>query len=141
MIDQKTRLEIQKRVDKIRMSDSGATRSDYSKRIAIVHQALMIFEDMSGPYCVDDQGQVFSVSWDDISSKRIERDPRVVNVVLSQGAKIFPELESLTPFRGANDLTCPSCGGSGIVDVAGIDVDSIVCYCGGLGWIPAEKTT
>lgn len=50
-----------------------------------------------------------------------------------------PELAHLVPQRSPDDPTCPSCGGSGVY--RGLDgrpaPDRAVCFCGGMGWLPA----
>ena len=66
-------------------------------------------------------------------------DPFLRRLALAQGAKRYPELESLVPVRPANGEECESCGGTG--RILGLPEDSnVICYCGGLGWvIPGER--
>jgi len=42
------------------------------------------------------------------------------------------------PVRGPEDRTCPGCQGTGVVPNIPIEQrDKIICWCGGLGWVPA----
>jgi hypothetical protein len=65
------------------------------------------------------------------------------HVTLFTASRKFPELAHLAPERLPGDPTCPSCGGSG--QFRGLDgrppAENIVCFCGGLGWLPAGYDT
>ncbi len=60
-------------------------------------------------------------------------------VTLFIASRKRPELAHLAPRRSPDDPTCPSCGGSGIY--RGLDgkpsPEREVCFCGGMGWLPA----
>ena len=61
------------------------------------------------------------------------------NLVLFQGAKKYPELSELVPSRPPDAEDCSHCNGTGIEPMnekPGLDEERIVCYCGGLGWLP-----
>lgn len=70
---------------------------------------------------INSAGDILSIVWDDSEHPQVESDPRIRNVALFQGAK-----------------KCPRCGGGTGVDpyATKLHLDNIVCYCGGLGWIP-----
>ena len=55
------------------------------------------------------------------------------------GAKQYPELKQLVPDRPPGAPDCPYCEGRGKVDILGVEPDTIVCYCGGLGWLTDEE--
>lgn len=60
-------------------------------------------------------------------------------VTLFIASRKRPDLAHLAPQRHPDDPTCPSCGGSGVY--CGLDgrpaPDRAVCFCGGMGWLPA----
>jgi len=66
-------------------------------------------------------------------------EPHLRHVTLFTASRRFPELAGLAPERRAGDPTCPSCGGTGVF--RGLDgrpaPDNVVCFCGGMGWLPA----
>jgi hypothetical protein len=62
-----------------------------------------------------------------------------VNLALVQAARLYPELQGLVPPRPNDADTCPQCRGSG--QIAGLKeaLKSVICGCGGTGWLPAES--
>ena len=92
------------------------------------------------PCCITPAGEVVVFSWDDHEDYRIETDQRLINGILYQGIKKYPELSELMPVRTENDLECDFCHGKGTVPFAATDVSNIVCFCGGLGWLPGKKS-
>ena len=104
--------------------------------------ALPLVADWSGYYGLLEDASVVFVPYDEPQAGRPELDARIRNMALFQGARRYPELSALVPTRGADDETCSSCGGSGHYPVpAGIEPGSIICFCGGLGWIPRDAST
>lgn len=99
--------------------------------------ALPIYWDMGGCYAVRPGGEIVSFLWDEPDEVRIEDDVRVRNLALFRGSKKCPELELLI-VKPAGASVCPHCDGTGREPVAvKLDLeDAIVCYCGGLGWLP-----
>lgn len=93
------------------------------------------------PICIDPSGEIISFAWDDHDSRNTETDPRIVNGILFQGIKRYPELGELMPIRTDNDIECSYCAGTGLDPIAMEinQVENIVRYCGGLGWIPKES--
>jgi hypothetical protein len=93
------------------------------------------------PCCITPTGDVVVFSWDNHEDYRIETDQRVINGILYQGIKKYPELNELMPVRTENDPECYSCHGTGILPFAAAnDESNIVCFCGGLGWLPGKKS-
>lgn len=66
---------------------------------------------------------------------QIEDDPRLVNIALYQGSITYPEIKSLVPERPTDARDCPYCAEKGI-DPDSLEDQNIICYCGGLGWVP-----
>jgi hypothetical protein len=66
-------------------------------------------------------------------------EPHLRNVTLFQASRRYPELAALAPERLPGDPTCPSCGGTGVFrrpDGRPL-AENVVCFCGGMGWLPA----
>ena len=107
---------------------------EISKKVRI----LPLYWEMGGWYGLTVTGDIVSATWDHPENTRMEDDPRIRNLVLFQGARFFPELDSLVPIRESSDTICPYCNGSGTHPWA--DRVDILCFCGGLGWIPNETS-
>lgn len=96
--------------------------------------------DMSGFFGVDLQGNVLAVAYDNVCNPQPVEDERVCNMVLFRGSKIYSDLSFLAPTKPEDARLCPTCSGTGIVPNVPSEIASkVVCYCGGLGWIPSEK--
>lgn len=92
---------------------------------------------ISFPFSTGADGDVVS-TLGDTGQPMVETDPRIRNIALFQGSKKYPELKELI-VRSADARACPSCGGTGIEpNAASHSLSNVVCYCGGLGWIPSE---
>jgi hypothetical protein len=78
-----------------------------------------------------------SLPWDDpLHGRRLEDDLRIRNIALFQGSKKYPDLEVLIE-KPHDAHVCEYCQGTGVSPFAEkLSTDAIVCYCGGLGWIP-----
>ena len=101
--------------------------------------ALPMFLDFGGCYAIRVDGEIVSFVWDEPYSLKPENDPRIRNLVLFQGARKYPELDELVPKRPPEAEDCSHCGGTGIEPMnekLGFDEEMIICYCGGLGWLP-----
>lgn len=107
------------------------------RQLAADEQVLPLFMDMGGVFTINARGDILSFLWDDTLHPQMEYDPRIRNLVLSQGSKKYPMLKDLIPSKPDEARICPDCGGTGIAPFAAkLNTDAIVCYCGGLGWIP-----
>jgi hypothetical protein len=96
--------------------------------------------DWAGCHALRPDGEIIVFLTDDPQNWRVEEDARLRNMALYQGSLKYPELKELVPTRPPNARVCPSCNGTGthpIVWQMKPELRSaIVCYCGGLGWIP-----
>jgi hypothetical protein len=103
------------------------------RKIAADLQALPLMLDMGGCFAVRCNGEVISFAWDTPAEVRVEKDPRIRNIVFFQGSQKYPSLRFLILPRLADAVDCPQCGGTRKMD---IPIKDLVCYCGGLGWVP-----
>jgi hypothetical protein len=93
-------------------------------------------EIISFPFSVAAQGNIVAFPWDQSDEPRLETDLRLSNSALFGASKRYPELKELI-VRPEDARVCWGCGGTGIDPYAvELNTDAIVCYCGGLGWIP-----
>ena len=96
---------------------------------------LPIFSDWESYYALTEDAEPVYVN-DSWSSPQRFNNRRWQHIVLAQAALRYPELASLRPIRNPDDPPCPSCGGTGRVRVGETTLESMICECGGLGWIP-----
>lgn len=92
---------------------------------------------ISFPFSVNANGNFIAFPFDNAEEPpRVESDPRIRNIALFGGSKKYPELKDL--IVKPNDAhVCWGCGGTGVDPYAEkLNTDAIVCYCGGLGWLP-----
>ena len=112
------------------------------RRLAAELNVLPMFLDFGGCYGIRPNGEIVSFSWDEPYKLDVENDPRIWNIVLFQGAKKYPELKELIPTRPPDAVECSDCKGTGIFQGLaehGIVPQNIVCYCGGIGWLPGSE--
>lgn len=111
------------------------------RSLAAAREVLPLFCDFGGCLAIRPDGEIVSLCWDAMDNLRIEGDARIRNIALFQGSQKYPELRTLIPPRLPESQDCPHCDGTGIETTAkqvGLE-DSIVCYCGGLGWLPSNN--
>jgi hypothetical protein len=109
------------------------------RAIAAAVRLLPAVLDMGGCLGLRQSGAVASFLWDEPHVLRAEPDPRIRNVAYYQASLKYPALAPLVPRRPANAVSCLCCGGSG--RCSGLPAhlaNSVVCYCGGLGWLPGK---
>ena len=112
------------------------------KALAAELNVLPITLNFSSCYAIRPSGEVILLDFDEndvYGLIEMELDPRIRALVLCQGAKRYPELKELKPERPERAHECPTCNGTGVDPInqtLGFDKESIVCYCGGLGWLP-----
>lgn len=93
--------------------------------------------DWGGCHAIRPDGEIIVFLTDYPGEWRIEDDPRIRNTAIYQGSLKYPELKELVPTRPPDAQTCSSCQGTGTDPMAlQLKSDHIICYCGGLGWIP-----
>lgn len=118
------------------ISDSAPDPTNLQQLVA-EKQVLPLFLDFGGMCAINPSGDILSFLWDDTEHPLMESDPRIRNLALFQGSKKYPALKSLVPKKPEDARVCWGCGGTGIDPYAvKLNSDAIVCYCGGLGWIP-----
>jgi hypothetical protein len=106
------------------------------RKLVARESVLPLFCDMGGVLAINVSGEIRAFLWDDLLHGQLESDLRIRNLALFQGSKKYPELAALIE-KPDDFRVCPHCGGSGRTPYAEkLKVDDIVCYCGGLGWIP-----
>jgi hypothetical protein len=120
-------------------------RRDYDKtgdappelqRLVAQENVLPLYGDMGGVLTITVEGEIRSFLWDDTLHGQIEFDPRIQNLALFHGSKKYPELAGLIE-KPPDAQVCPYCQGSGIAPFPEeLGREGIVCYCGGLGWVP-----
>ncbi len=117
--------------------DSLAPSSDPVTELARKHSSLPLSGDMGGVIALTKSGDIVCLSWEgDVGPLD---DVRTRDVALAVGCKRFPFLERFLPRREPMDPTCPVCEGSGVEPLtANVGLEGIVCWCGGLGWIPSD---
>ena len=110
------------------------------RKLAAELQLLPVILDMGGCLGLRPNGDVMSFVWDEPRHLRPERDPRICNTVYYRASVKYPELAALAPKRPATAIDCPHCDGTGSVSwLPNADLaNTIVCYCGGLGWLPGN---
>ena len=122
-----------------KLIEDYATTSETSPELRTLvaqENVLPVFCDMGGVLTINADGEIRSFLWDDTSHGQVEYEPRIRNLALFQGSKKYPELGVLIE-KGNDANVCQFCQGSGIPPGAGkLNTAGIVCYCGGLGWVP-----
>jgi hypothetical protein len=109
------------------------------RKVALDLHILPMLLDMGGCYALRPNGEIVSFAWNEPYDLEIENDVLTRNRVLFRGSKKYPELTDLVPGRPADAPDCPRCHGTGIVPCMleiGLDPEILLCYCGGLGWVP-----
>src|SRR5262249_22927336 len=112
------------------------------RKLAAELNLLPAMLDMGGCYAVCPDGQIISFLWDSPYDLRAEHDPRIINIVLHQASKQYPDLAELKPKRPPGARVCSICKGTGdALFGMGLrkEYDNVVCYCGDLGWLPPEE--
>jgi hypothetical protein len=112
------------------------------RKVAPDQSILPVFLDMSGCYALRPSGEIVSFLWDEPYKLEIESDPRILNIALFAAVEKYPKLGELCPVRSPDSVQCSYCKGTGVVEGLaehGIDPKAIGCYCGGLGWLPANE--
>jgi hypothetical protein len=100
-------------------------------------RALPLHSDGGGFYGLRSTGELIEVRWDEPESVQPLTDARSRNLALHQGAGRYPELSDLEPVRNSEAIVCASCYGSGLARVPPYLQQQVVCWCGGLGWLPS----
>ncbi|MDQ1639481.1 MAG: hypothetical protein QOF62_2820 [Pyrinomonadaceae bacterium] len=119
------------------------------REFAAAEKVLPLIWDWGGVFTITPNGEIISFPFslaandkivafplDESEEPRVESDLRLRNNALFGGSKKYHELKELI-VKPDNAQVCPHCGGTGRESYAEkYNIDGIVCYCGGLGWIP-----
>lgn len=106
------------------------------RQLAAEKKVLPLLLDFGGMVAINCDGEILTFTWDEIERPQLEFDPRIRNIALFQSSKKYPDLKDLI-VKPDDASVCPHCDGTGIEPYAAkLNADNIVCYCGGLGWIP-----
>ena len=115
------------------LADSSPDPLDLRSVVA-KFDALPLTLDMGGCLAIRADGEIISFQWDEPHDARVEQNAHWRNVALYQGSLKYPELSPLVPPRPTDARPCEHCAGVAAIRAQGIK--NIVCYCGGLGWLP-----
>ena len=88
-------------------------------------------------YALTPEGEVVASNFVDFRELLPVDDARERNWLLHDAATRYPELAHLAPHRRPGDPDCPHCEGTGTFRAKPPGADNLLCYCGGLGWLPA----
>lgn len=91
--------------------------------------------DAGGGLALRSDGEIVQFLWDEPVAPVLCTDVRVRNMALFQGSLLYPELATLVPVRPTTAVTCHRCRGTGDTGLG----ERFVCFCGGLGWLPAAS--
>ena len=121
------------------IADADADPAE-SRALAARYRLLPIFLDWVGFFGLTVEGQLHFVAWEPPHDAGVVREPHQARVALAAGAEMYPELAFLRPRRPPDAVPCPGCGGTGVVQLDGqVAPPNVICYCGGLGWVPPEE--
>ena len=109
--------------------------TEYLREHASRHLVLPLAIDWTGFWGLRSDGEILLVYTEEEQQPVVESEDRIRRMALFQGAKRYTELGALVPTRSPAARDCPHCLGTGIIDPPGIEPGTIVCYCGGLGWV------
>ena len=111
------------------------------RALAAQLKILPVVLDMGGVMGLRANVEIVYFVWDEPGHLQIERDERIRNLVFFQAAKKFPELEALAPSRPTAARDCEFCHGTGAVLGLAIELSKdVLCFCGGLGWLPPNRS-
>lgn len=122
-----------------RYIESSPENQHPTEALSVVQRdrVLPLMIDWSGFFAIDNTGTIFLYTLDNLDNPAIENDERIRNTVLFRGSMQYPELVDFVPTKTDSDIVCPHCNGTGIFnDLPTTLQESVICYCGGLGWIP-----
>ena len=118
----------------------GEAYEDCRKAAAAAH-ALPLCLDWTACMALRPDGQIIWIDYEEPHRVRLVEDERERNLGFFQGSRRDPDLGFLVPARPPDAIECPDCKGMGrLTFQKGYEqlAETIVCSCGGLGWLPSE---
>jgi hypothetical protein len=132
------REQIERRIAEF-IGDSSSVYAYTHAAIARLN-ALPLYFDWTAFMALCPDGQIIRIPYDDEPGDiEVIREERLRNLGLSQGTKLHPELQFLLPRRPPNAIDCPICQGKGKLPFPESSkhlADTVICSCGGVGWLP-----
>lgn len=124
------------------IDDSSSVYTHARAAIARVN-ALPLFFDWTGFIALRLDGQILWVPYDDEPGDvDVIREEHVRNLGLFQGTRLHPDLQFLLPPRPPDAIVCTGCQGTGKVPFPESSkhlADTVICSCGGVGWLPHSE--
>lgn len=124
------------------MKRHATLRSDWSPvpgvvELAEAHDFLPLYADFGGIAGLTSDGNVVEMGWDDAAPILVD-NVRRRDLYLLRGTTRYPELRAIVPRRSPEAKDCRDCLGTGTFSIDGQAIPGVICWCGGLGWIPIE---
>lgn len=121
-------------------SESSAA-PPYLKVLAAKYSVLPLSIDWTAFFGLRADGAIVLVPTEEPDEgPTVELEERLVNLAVYQGSLKYPYLSRIVPRRPTNARDCPHCEGRGKIELPGFEPNLIVCYCGGLGWLPESSS-
>jgi len=117
----------------------GSDEPLYLKRLAKQYRVLPVLIDWYWFFGLCPSGDVLVIPTEEPEEPRKELEARVCRIAIYRGSLKYPDLQPLVPPRSPRSVDCHHCEGRGRIDLPGIEPNTIVCYCGGLGWLEEEE--
>ena len=133
--------ELQARIESLIRDYCGETSGEppNMKSLAGQYHVLPVLIDWTAFWGLRPDGSILLIPTEDEGEARPENDGRMRRVAIFRGAKKYPELKPLVPARPPDAPDCPHCEGHGRIDLPGLEPDTIICFCGGSGWVTEEE--
>jgi hypothetical protein len=112
-----------------------------ARRICTEAHALPLLFDFTAIMAIRPDGELVWID-EDVSRVRLVEDERERTIGLFQGSLRDPDLGFLVPPRPADAVDCPDCRGTGrfpFKEGSEHLADRVICYCGGIGWLPTNS--
>jgi hypothetical protein len=108
----------------------------------VEHGGLPLYRGWTETLAIRPDGTLVKWSTDEWPGAKEFNDPVWIKVAVTQGAKLYPELLPIVPQRPSSAMTCEACDGTGDPLHQNERLrGTVVCSCGGVGWLEAPKGT
>lgn len=110
------------------------------REIAARLNVLPLVFDLGVSWGIRPNGAVILFTIENSPETETVENQKMINIVLFDAAKNYPELSELMPVCNPESIVCPGCDGTGIIkEFADHELLSKAtrCNCGGLGWLPS----